>query len=134
MLSRADFIDFVQTQADFLNMRYFDGCLKFHIELAEHESVRWYAKCFRSSPEERKTSKLLFNPVMLHATLHEIEAIISHEIIHVAQIALGLKMGHGRPFRELAKKFGIPDEYSQACASVSVRLLRDMKRDREPRI
>jgi predicted SprT family Zn-dependent metalloprotease len=119
--------EFVETTAAFLNMRYFDGSLTFKVEVHKRSVDKWYAKFFFN----RDT--IVFNPSMCHATIAEMEEVIAHELLHVAQKALGLKMGHGPSFRQVAKQFGIPVESSYTCASSNVRTPRQMRTGEKPR-
>lgn len=121
MLTKVDFLEYVKTNADFMNFRYFDSQLQFSIELHRRISISWYAKFISAR------GVILYNPIMLGAKLSEIEEITTHELIHVAQLAFGERIGHGPSFRKIAVRHGIPVESSQSCASFNVRPIREMR-------
>lgn len=132
MLSRDDLVEFAHTQTDFLNMRYFDGVLKYTVECYQREVKRWYAKVKRHSVSPTAISvapaTIILNPILCYATVPELEEIISHELIHVVQILKNMKLGHGKPFRDLAVMFSIPAESSKSCVSNNIRSMYAMKK------
>lgn len=137
MLTREDLADFGQTQADFLNVRYFDGILKYTITVAPKENRKWFARCCGAKSQHNTLGtgaiEIQLNPVLCFAYIAELEEIIAHELIHVVQLDLKVKPGHGPDFRQLARRFGIPVESSMACASANVRTSLEMHTGAPPR-
>ena len=122
-LSDEDLLEFAKTYANVLNIKYFDGNLKCEFAIHTREVKRWYMQI---NPDVRPVL-IYINPIMCFASNYELEEVITHELIHFAQLALGLKADHGPTFRQLSRKFGIPIEASMSCVSARVRTLRQMK-------
>lgn len=122
-----ELVEFVHTTAEFLNVRYFDGALTIKIEVANRSSNKWYARYMHIS------RKIVLNPALGHATIPEIEEIIVHEMIHVAQHVLGVEIGHGKSMRDIAKKFGIPVNSARRCTSNAVRTPLQMRVGHKPK-
>ena len=123
-LTTTDLREFAQTTADFLNIRYFDGVLQFQVAINPRFATHWF---MRVKATKGSTATIVINPAMCHASLYEIEEVLTHELIHVAQHALGYQLGHQATFRQIAKQFGIPTESSIRCSSMLVRTPRQMK-------
>lgn len=110
-------VEYANTTADFLNIRYFDGSLIYKVEISRRQKLHVFASC----QSRARPPIILLMPCMLYASQYELEEIISHELIHVAQGLLNLHPGHGREFKSIARKFGIPEESGNRCSSVWVR-------------
>ncbi len=75
-----------------------------------------------------KTDTITLNPALAAASVEEIELVMTHELLHVAQKALKHKVDHGPSFRAIAKQFGIPRVSTTAkCANDIVRHPRVMR-------
>lgn len=115
-ISNEDLIDWIKTMAECLNIKYFDGVLNFEVKTHHREISGWYARVEFVEFDADKRLKVLsapilrINPVLDHANVPEIEKIILHELVHVAQYALKMKLDHGKSFREVINRFQVPLE------------------------
>ena len=120
-LTEEHLLDLCTTYCDIFNLRYFDGVLQYKLGMYRQFSAKRYASF------DPKTDMIELNPALCHATIGEIEDILTHELIHVAQKCLKEKVDHGPSFRRIAKDFSLPKHTSRRCADAAVRTPKQMR-------
>lgn len=135
-MNEVSLVEFINVQADFMNMKYFDGVLKYTCAMMTRENNRTYAHCHivrgLNSRKLLEVPIIVINPILRFASPGEIELIMSHELVHIAQAVLGFDLTHGKDFRKIIRDYNLPDSVSKKCAPPEVRHLVFMKNNVRP--
>lgn len=105
-------IQFFQSTCDRLNKVWFSDKLRFMLTVGDHGGKHTLAYVNRPDDDTRRripVCVITITPKMFYFTEEAIEAIMLHELCHVAQYHHGLEGGHGASMKRIGKMYDIPD-------------------------
>jgi len=129
MQTESELLDYAKTVGEYLNVRYFhsrEGSLHFDIRMSKTRSNKhWYA--YTEFDPAVGVCVIYLKECMQHASCHEIEVVLLHELMHVAQARHGWRLDHKWSFQRIAEMYELPIE-ARSEAPPTVRTPRAMLR------